>query len=310
MKTKSEGINLTQKATLETRYAMTRKLIDGSLFSESDLGLLGLLKESLSNREKRELLFDIFGDRAQTPLPLSEIIKVLEKFENLSKTELTKEDIKLINFTIKYIEGWFYSGEWAKISHKQNQQEHAYAYFSVPAGIVNMITKFKDSNKSKDEIVGFDKNQLAKIQKEVELFAQDYLASERLETLLKENLNQNKREKIQFLYEHRVTILSSFLESQKLVKAELEGGKGTSGSKASDLYLIKTSLIAAEMARRSQILEGNHYVFNPGIITGKDEYELFDFSQGKDEYSSMHYPTNRIIFNKFLVEYFRTRKNK
>ena len=281
MKERQQGLGNIAKATLDTRYTETRKVLDGSIFSESDIGLLRLLKDSLTDSKQREMLLDVLEARSKPPVPLSEIINVLEKFSNLEKIELTEKDLELLSFTVKYFENWFYSGEWTKVSQKQNKNPDAYAYFSVPAGIVNLITKFKDSSESSDKIVGFDRTRLANLQKDVEDFATQFLSKERLESILKENLNPEKREKIEYLYNNRESIMNAFLLSKKSVEKELSGGQGSSGSKAPDLYLLKTCLIGAEMIRREHAKDPKYYVFTAQkeIMSGKENYVWFDFSQ-------------------------------
>ena len=310
MKERPQGLGNIAKATLDTRYTETRKVLDGSIFSESDIGLLRLLKDSLTDSKQREMLLDVLEARSKPPVPLSEIINVLEKFSNLQRIELTEKDLELLSFTVKYFENWFYSGEWAKISQKQNKNPDAYAYFSVPAGIVNLITKFKDSSESSDKIVGFDRTRLAKLQKEVEDFAVQFLSKERLESILKENLNPEKREKIEYLYNNRESIMDAFLLSKKSVEKELSGGQGSSGSKAPDLYLLKTCLIGAEMMRREHAKDPKYYVFTPQkeIMSGKENYVWFDFSQGKNRHSSMHYHKERLLYAQFMVQCLENRK--
>ena len=310
MKERQQGLGNIAKATLDTRYTETRKVLDGSIFSESDIGLLRLLKDSLTDSKQREILLDVLEARSKPPVPLSEIINVLEKFSNLEKIELTEKDLELLSFTVKYFENWFYSGEWTKVSQKQNKNPDAYAYFSVPAGIVNLITKFKDSSESSDKIVGFDRTRLAKLQKEVEDFAVQFLSKERLESILKENLNPEKREKIEYLYNNRESIMDAFLLSKKSVEKELSGGQGSSGSKAPDLYLLKTCLIGAEMMRREHAKDPKYYVFTPQkeIMSGKENYVWFDFSQGKNRHSSMHYHKERLLYAQFMVQCLENRK--
>lgn len=313
MKPKFEGLtSITKAAIKESGYKETRKIIDGSLFSESDKGLLKLLKDSLGDSVRRRILLDMLSVRTEDPIPLSEIVNVLEKFRDLAEIELTSEDIRLINFTIKYFENWFYEGGWAKISKKQNDNINAYAYFSVPAGIVNLFTKLKDSAESAEEIISFDSEKLSGLQKEVRDFVITFLSKERLETILKQDLNPEKREKIECVLKNRENMLRTFYESEKSVENELKGGRGSSGSTAGDLYLLKTALIAAEMKRREQEMDPKHYVFVPDIeiATNAERYRWFDFSQGKDEHSSMHYPNDRIAYAKFLVEYLGTKKKK
>jgi hypothetical protein len=310
MKERPQGLGNIAKATLDTRYTETRKVLDGSIFSESDIGLLRLLKDSLTDSKQREILLDVLEARSKPPVPLSEIINVLEKFSNLEKIELTEKDLELLSFTVKYFENWFYSGEWTKVSQKQNKNPDAYAYFSVPAGIVNLITKFKDSSESSDKIVGFDRTRLANLQKDVEDFATQFLSKERLESILKENLNPEKREKIEYLYNNRESIMNAFLLSKKSVEKELSGGQGSSGSKAPDLYLLKTCLIGAEMIRREHAKDPKYYVFTPQkeIMSGKENYVWFDFSQGKNRHSSMHYHKERLLYAQFMVQCLENRK--
>ncbi|MDQ5954473.1 MAG: hypothetical protein QG583_401 [Patescibacteria group bacterium] len=297
------------KAALDSRYEDTRKVLDGSLFSESDKGLIKFLKNSLEDQKQREILLDILESRSKEPVPLSEIIKVFDKFSDISKVELTPEDIKLVNFTIKYFENWFYSGEWAKVSQKQNKNPNAYAYFSVPAGLVNVITKLKDNRENPKEITSFDSQKLSLFVNEVKSFVNEFLSKERLESVLKEDLNPAKKEKVEFLYKNREAIFKEFLNSEKSVQDELRGIRG-SGSQAPDLYLLKTILIGAEIIRREQEIDPKYYVFSPEkeMKKSEDNYVWFDFSRGKDRHSSMHYHQDRILFSKFVAEYLRSKK--
>ncbi|MCX6752093.1 MAG: hypothetical protein NTZ87_01150 [Candidatus Nomurabacteria bacterium] len=313
MKFGSERLNPIMKTAIhESHFKGTRELLNGSLFSESDKGLLLLLKDSLADAGRRKKLLDMLSYRHEDPVPLSQIIQVFDKFSDLqANVELTPEDIKLVNFAIKYFENWFYDGAWAKISHKQNENPNAYAYLSVPAGIINLLTKLKDSAKSADEIVGFDPHRLVELQKEVRGFADAYLLSERLRAILKEKLNPEKKEKTEFILENHEAMLRTFHESERSVQSELVSGSGSSHSKAPELYLVKTALIAREKMRREQA-GSDHWVFVPDVKIDIDRgrYQLFDFSEGQDGHSSMHYPKDRIPYARFLVEYLRTRKGK
>ena len=282
--------------------------MDGSLFSESDAGVLALLKGSLTNPRQREQLFDTLGPRTKDPLPLSEIVAIFERYEDLSNIALTSNDIELINFTIKYFENWFYSGEWTRVSQKQNKNPKAYAYFSVPAGIINMLAKLKDSANNNDEqIISFDKTRLNKLQEEVRTFAERFLSEERLKRLLQEKLNPEKKFRVELINSNRARMFDIFNQSERSVENELTGRRG-SGSKAPDLYLVKTALIAAEMIRREQMLDPGHYIFIPDKNTIDSSYQRFDFSGGADSFSSMHYHKARLPYAKFLVEYLRTKK--
>ena len=177
--------------------------------------------------------------------------------------------------------------------------------------IKRIVAKFKDSTEFPNKIISFDLQRLAQLQSDVHNFVVKFLSKERLEALLKENLNPEKRQKIESLYNNRENIMSAFLASEKSVENEIRGGRGSSGSKAPDLYLMKTCLIGAELNRREHAKEPKYYVFTPQIETTKntENYVWFDFSQGKDKHSSMHYPKDRILYARFLAEYLET-KNK
>ena len=273
----------------------TRKILDGSLFSQADKGLLKLLKSSLENPKQRERLLDILESRAENPLPLSKLINVFEKFSDVQgqlEKELTKEDIKFIQFVVKYFEDWFYRGEWAMISEKPEakKDEKAYAYFSVPAGIINMITKIKENPKFTSKIGGFDPEKLTALQNKVHWFASNLLANN-------PHFNKPALDSPGELQKAR----DVFKISEKSVK----NATGPQGHVAGDLYLLKTCLVAAEMMRR-QAGNGSGHNFIPDtkMPTAKNEYITFDFSGGDDpKYNSMHYPTHRLPYCKFIVAY-------
>lgn len=265
----------------------TRNLVDGSLFSEADIGLLGKLKESLANPENRAQLLDILESRTQEPVPLAEIINVLEKFshrQNELREGLTPADIKFLSFTVHYFEDWFYRGEWVDVPKKENGQE--YNYLAVPAGIVNMLTKIKELPSYTEAVGGFDKDKLRALWNEVRGFANNFLQDNHLDPAA------------------RRSILATFRQSANSVHSEL-----AFGSSAADLYFLKTCIIAAEMARRQDENSGQHiFIPDQALPTKKNEYHMFDFNPQGDEsgLTRMHYPTHRLPYCKFVVEYLRS----
>lgn len=271
----------------------TRKILDGSLFSESDRGLLKLLKSSLGDERRRRSLLDVLESRSESPLPLSEIIAVFDKFGNLHENlrqEITEDDIKLLQFAIKYFENWFYRGKWVITPERPEKKdnENSYAHFSVPAGIINMMTKFKETDELTDELKGFNQERLADLINNIEKFASGLFSGELKKVMKPADLHG---------------AMNVFKKSEKSVK----NATGAYGNKAGDLYFLKTCLVAAEMARR-QREEDSRHVFIPDTTfsSAKNEYVPFDFSGGKDpKNNSMHYPTHRIPFCKFVVEYLR-----
>jgi len=271
----------------------TRDILDGSLFSESELGLLKLLKSSLKDPKQRERLLDVLESRSESPLPLAEIITVFDRFSEIQNQlgrGLTENDIKLLRFTIKYFEDWFYRGKWTIIPERPEaeEDEKPYAYFSVPAGIINLATKFKEKNELVDKIGGFDQARLVDLQNEVGRFAAGLFSNE-----LKSSMSRAE--------------LHGARDVFKRSARSVENATGPYGNKAGDLYFLKTCLVAAEMNRRQQKV-GSAHIFIPDAIIppGKNEYIPFDFSNGQDpKNNSMHYPTHRIAYCKFVVEYLR-----
>lgn len=69
-------------------------------------------------------------------------------------------------------------------------------------------------------------------------------------------------------------------------------------------------LIAAEMNRREYQKDPKYYLFVPDkdIAKGRENYVWFDFSQGEDKHSSMHYHKDRLLYAQFVVEYLKTKK--
>ncbi|MEK7583514.1 MAG: hypothetical protein AAB483_03905 [Patescibacteria group bacterium] len=266
----------------------TRKIVDGSLFSESDRGLLGILKNSLQDSKRRGKLLDILESRTQNPVPLSEIITVFDKFSHLQEKlrgEITPADIRLLQFTVKYFENWFYRGAWVKLPERAagQEDENPYAYFSVPAGLLNLLTKIKEMPEYSNQLGSFDRGRLSELQAQVRSFATGLLSKTQLD--------------------NRQAMITTFTESERSVSHEL----GPRGHEAGDLYFLKTCIVAAEMLRR-QRLENPDRVFTPDakMATPRNEYVLFDFSAGKaSRYNSMHYPTFRLPYCKFVVEYLR-----
>lgn len=287
----------------------TRKIIDGSLFSESDLGLLGMLKSSLKDGERRAMLLNVLESRDKKPVPLGEIINVLDRFSVLKdklEHNLTESDIKLLNFTIKYFEDWFYRGKWAKIPKNQKGKPNTHSYFSVPAGIVNMVTKIKEIPEYSGELTNFDSDKLIKLQAGTRNFMNQFLSEDNLQSILnKKDKTAYEIDAINTIRQNRSKIMEVFNESERSVKNEF-ADRG-SGSKAPDLYFLKTCLIAAEVLEREKVKGPNH-VFIPDIEILKEasNYLMFDFSNGQNpRNNSMHYHKARLAYCKFVVEYLR-----
>ncbi|HYD92822.1 MAG TPA: hypothetical protein VEA37_15205, partial [Flavobacterium sp.] len=102
---------------------------------------------------------------------------------------------------------------------------------------------------------------------------------------------------------NREAMLQTFLDSEQSVKNAL----GPKGNVAADVYFLKTCLVAAEILRR-KLARTPEYVFMPdrNLDTPVNRYVLFDFSNGEDPANeSMHYPTFRLPYAKFVVEYLR-----
>lgn len=275
----------------------TRKILDGSLFSEAETGLLKMLKSSLADPRRRARLLDVLESRSEKPLPLSEIIKVFDKFSDL-QTQLAKgltaDDIKLLRFTIKYFEDWFYRGGWTTVPDRAQagRDDKPYAYFSVPAGIINLVTKAKELPGLAGTLGGFDQGRLDDLEKGVHKFAAGLLAGS----------PKMSQPALAMPEGDRQNAWQVFLQSERSFKS----ATGPYGNPAGDLYFLKTCLIAAEMNRRQQT--GSKHIFIPDTVMPgpKNEYRPFDFSEGQEpKYNTMHYPTHRISYCKYVVEYLR-----
>ncbi len=100
---------------------------------------------------------------------------------------------------------------------------------------------------------------------------------------------------------HRRDITDVFRKSQQSAQRAI-----AFESKAADLYFLKTCLIAAEMMRRQDEAHQQHiFIPDQRFATPKNEYAPFDFS-GKNQRGSltvMHYPTHRLPYAKWVVEY-------
>ncbi len=265
---------------------------------------------SILSEKSLGIIIDILETRKEIPEPLSRIINIYDRFSELSEVKLTPENIELMNKAIKYFEEWFYSGAWTKVTNKQNENPNAYAYFSVPAVLINAMAKFKEKPEYLGQIQDFDKEKLKSLISEIDIYVSNYMSKDRLEALLRENLNEDKKRKIEYLSKNRESILRAYENAKSFYLTYLNGNKQIGAYNASDLYFLKTCLIAGEIRRREEKVQKDKYIFLPDnkVYDVKGSYEVFDFSQGSDKYSSMHYPKERLLFTQFVVEYLRNKK--
>lgn len=277
-------------------------LIRGSIFSDAQVGLLGRFKKSLGDPKRRHDLLDILESRTKSPLPLGDLLGVFEKFaytKRVAGNLITRKDLGVLSFAVKYFEDWFYRGEWLNLPEERQNDERAYAYFSVPAGLINFLTKIKESVEHPSQFADLDRQKLDEFIRRVLAFASDYLEISRF--------SENKARRRLSLQRQAWQTFSHSLDSVESELNRKQIPKEAGGQTGADLYLLKTCLIAAEMQRRVDFKAGRH-VFQPPqrFETVRNEYVNFDFSSGKDRLiSSMHYSTHRLPFAFFAVEYLR-----
>lgn len=308
-----------EKPTQEGKIIKIDEALNGDWFTGNHSGLLALLESSLGNEVNRKVLIDILEKRLGEPVPLSQIIRVSDSFNSLQKQiegKLTEKDIKWINSMIKYFENWFYNGNWTHVPKNKEDNPNTYAYFSVPAGIINMFTKIKDTQEYTDKITEFDRVRLQDLLKKIEDFEKSFMSQERLTSIINNNPTEEEKQATENTLKYRDTIKDLFKKSVSSVKKEFhEYGpdqKRNSGSKAQDLYFMKTCLIAATKLEKEKSL-GENGIFIPDLAIfepPQNNYEIYDMSSGKDAsgLSRMHYHPLRLPFCKFAVKYLESLK--
>jgi len=296
----------------ENATAKIGDVLNEKWFKGNDSGLLKLLEPSLGNETNRKILVDVLEQRTGEPVPLSQIITIPDHFNSLQKQlegKITEKDIKWINSMIKYFEDWFYSGKWTHIPINQEDNPNTYAYFSVPAGIINFFTKIKDTPEYSNKINGFDRGKLNEFWTQVNNFEEKFMSKENLEQLLEETeIQEKERGTIENILKYRDTIRDLFKRSKGSVLREFKEYSTTerkvnSGSKAQDLYFMKTCLIAA-----TKLMKEGNKIFMPDLTVfqgQENNYEIYDMSTGKDKtgLSKMHYHPLRLPYCKFVVKY-------
>lgn len=256
-----------------------RDLATGALFSNSESLFFKRLGESLADPEKRERVLSIFGAHDTEPFPLAEILKTSVRFADIKNDvagKISEKEIDFLNLSIAFIENWFFKSGWTHIPDEHERHENAFAYFSVPAGVLNALTKFKEMPQYNREIRSIDKKRLTALCDS----ALKYTLGEYAGVVSEKKLLQLER-------------------SYKSVIHELSA----TGNLAGDLYFLKTCLVAAHMAsaydNEEMPLWSTHLTDDSNLYVG------YDFSEGKDRYSSVHYPTERLPFALALVDYLK-----
>jgi len=286
-----------------------RNLAEGTVFSKAEIGLLGELKESLRNTAGRQRLLDILESKNQPPLPLSELLGTIEKIGNIRdrvRGKITEQDLQVLSFAVKYFENWFYRGEWANLPAEKIRQPQAYAYLSVPAGIVNFLTKIKEIDEYSAKFADFDSTKLDSFVGEVRKFAFENLGGIKL-------LETRKKDKADV---EKLQAWTTFDVARKSVEYEFtrrDLSKENGGQPGANLYLVKTCIIVAEMQRRAD-LKANRHIFIPDseMPTGPIRFKRFDFNPepNRSSIDTMHVSTSRLPFAKFAVEYLRQKNQK
>lgn len=279
----------------------TRKLINGSLFDETSTGILA----ELQNEDIRERLLRAFEVGEEPASDVYYVVQILERFSRLNLSggeQLNEKDIRFLSFGMKYLEDWFYRADW--VDGKDGTQSDSSEYLLAPAAIVNMLTKIKEIPEYSEKISDFEKERFRKFRDDVHEFARLFLSVENLSQLTEDADSLMYKQFLQQVLDRRRDFIDTFWDSEFSVEAELRRG-----SSAADLYFLKTCLIAAEIMRRETQEFGEH-VFLPeqSFPTERNEYRLFNFRE-RGQYGRMHYPTHRLPYCKFAVEYLFQKRN-
>jgi hypothetical protein len=280
-------------------------MFDGELFAHEDGGLMMMLKESLQEPTRREELFQVMETHGRRPLSHAQIFKLTGRYIDLKK-EATKHisdaDVSFLNFAVRYLEDWFYEGTWATPSALYDGDTQAYTQYSVPAAIANLVSKFKEDGVLAGRIHGFDHARTEKFVGRVMSFARTQLSIPMLTRMqAMADTTDEERAYAADLIKHHTELMNTLERSSRSVLGALSGH-----NPASDLYFLKTCLMAGEMVRRDKKEHpGSHFIPSiPRIPRNGNRYETFDFSNGRDPFfNTMHYPTERIPFAILAVWY-------
>lgn len=288
----------------------TRAIADGSLFAEADGGVLGLLKESLSDESRRAQLLDMFGARSAAPSPLYRVIEIFDRFSAIKEKlrgAMTPEDISFLNLSIAYLQDWFLRGAWTHIPEEHAEDAQAYAYFSAPAMVVNTLTKIKEIPEYAAQMHAVDPKELAALMRGVAGFSRSLISERNLVAVAQSGeASEQEREHADIVLGYLDETIDAISRSEASVKREI----GANGHPAGDLYFLKTCLIAAEILRRQRAERpGSFFIPDIRVPSGtEEEYIAFDFSQGNDaRLNSMHYSKSRLPYCMLVVEYLRSK---
>lgn len=261
-----------------------RGLAHGTLFSDSESTFFKRLGESLANPENREGVLSIFGAYDTEPFPLTELLQTSIRFADIKKDaagKLSDKEIDFINVSIAFLEDWFFKGQWTSVPQQHSSHERAFAYFSVPAGILNALSKFKEMPEYTKDIRSIDRAKLINVCGNALAYAKgEYTGVVPEKTL--EQLEQSYRS----------------------VMREL----GPNGNRAGDLYFLKTCMVAAHMSQdyNSDAVESMWAEVAP---KGPNEYIGYNFNDSHSTRTdTIHYPTERIAFALAVVDYLKAIK--
>jgi hypothetical protein len=219
--------------------------------------------------------------------------------------DITKQDIHLLRFFAAYIQKWFLAGEWVRIPVQYQHDPNAYTFFSVPAGLVNLMVKLKEQKPEfKDGVQGIPEEIFDDLRVGVRKYADDVITAALVVTQHPDEHDPAMLQRAQYIWQHQDHIRDTFRTSEMSFIDEVFGQKNSNG----DLYFIKTCCIAAELIRR-QCKDPTEFIPDVEMPTvgykdGKPQnYTLFDFSNGRSKFDTMHSAPLRIPYAKWVVAY-------
>lgn len=258
-----------------------KDIIEGKVFyraKDEDL-LLSDLKTDLTDSTKRNQILNVLEGNTNRPLPIQKIITTFFHYSEIvhnPNIQLSKKDLELLSFTVKYLEEWFYRGNWVRFPETHKVPDN-HSFYSAPATLLNALTKFKERQTAETKFASLDPARLRDFIHRVNQFGQ-----------------QNISDK---------GAVNIFNQSRSNVEREIN-----LGHTAADFYLLKNCIIAADIQRREADSTKPH-IFKPDthFLTPQNEYLNYDFSSGKFRggQQSMHVATHRLPFSKVAVEYLR-----
>lgn len=286
-----------------------RSVLNGTLFDSADRGFLKMLSASMVETKNRKGLFNAIEKRSLPPVELPRLIGFFERFKELKgriQEDISQEDIEFIRFVTEYFGDWFYRGDWLDVPEQID--EKTFAFFSVPAGILNLLAKILEIPDYKSGINEINKSKmLDEINAADKFFRSDYYINVLLAVYKNSESTETQVHLADFWFNNKRQISEAFIKSRNFVLKELMNSRKPENI----FYFMKTCLVAANMLRIQQIKIGDKKLFMPDLnaLSTPNEYLIYDFSSGQNpKWNSMHYPTHKILFAMVFVIYLRNKK--